>query len=171
MSETEKEILQEVMKENAKNRSIEILFRANEYIDEIKDDIAVIRAKAVDVPNWEDDDKESIAKAAALIPDEEANKVSRVLQRLSYLVRAELIPEEHLIEMWGPLFVEMWLSLEPWVKDKRIQNGEPIQLREGAFSRKDFEWFAIRCCKTSKIHISPSLREKYGEKIKQLAAE
>jgi hypothetical protein len=103
------------LRENTKSRVLGILFRANEYIDEVKKDISVIRARATDVPEWRDDDKESIAKAASPIPDEEANKVSKVLQRLSYLVRAGFIPEKHLIEMWGPLFLEMWLLLEPWV--------------------------------------------------------
>gem|GEM_PF-3013755 len=156
------------LRENTKSRVCGILFRANEYIDEVKKDIAVIRARATDVPEWRDDDKESIAKAAAPIPDEEANKVSKVLQRLSYLVRAGFIPEKHLIEMWGPLFLEMWLLLEPWVKNKRVKNGEPTQLKKGAFSRKDFEWFAARCCKNPKIHISLHLEEKYSKRIDQL---
>ncbi len=40
------------------------------------------------------------------------------------------------------MFVEQWNQLEPYVQRIRQENGEPVTLADGAFSRKDFERFA-----------------------------
>lgn len=67
------------------------------------------------------------------------------MQRLSYMANAGLISQEHFIAMWGPTFASAWDVLEVWVKHKRLKNGEAMELKDGAYSRKDFEVFALLC--------------------------
>jgi len=74
-----------------------------------------------------------------------AQRVSVELQRLSYLANSGLISKTHFMSMWGPTFARAWISLEPWVKHRRFTNGEPIDLKDGAYSRNDFERFACEC--------------------------
>ena len=40
------------------------------------------------------------------------------------------------------MFIDQWNRLGPYVRKVRIENGEPAELSDGAFSRKDFEKFA-----------------------------
>lgn len=92
---------------------------------------------------------------AALVPDfvspwdraveESALRVSQVMQRLGYLVEANLISEVHLLRMFGPVVADSWVLLEPWVKRYRMIKGEPVELDQGAFRRGDFERLARRC--------------------------
>jgi len=154
-------------RENTKSRVFEMLDMAYTHIDGVKDDIETIRTRAKGIQEWSIDDDKSIQAAASIIPNKEAQRVSKTFQRLSYLVKAKLIPEKYFIEMWGPLFLEMWLSLEPWIIQKRINNLEPRTYKENAFSRKDFEWFAAQCCRNSALNILP-LERIYAGRIAYL---
>jgi len=73
-----------------------------------------------------------------------ASRVSAVHQRLADMVCSKLIKPVHFEKMWGLPFVALWYELEPWVKDLRRKNGEPVELSEGAYSRADFETLALR---------------------------
>lgn len=81
-----------------------------------------------------------------------ANTISIGLQRIGYLGASGLINKKHLIEMWGPTFVAQWNLIGPFVQDLRKKNGEPEHLKDGAFSRKDFERFATVSSKYLKRH-------------------
>jgi len=76
-----------------------------------------------------------------------AYRVSVELQRLAYLANSGLISKVHLQKMWGPIFAEAWGLLEAWVKHRRLTKREPLELSDGAFSRNDFERFALECKK------------------------
>lgn len=93
------------------------------------------------------------------------------MQRLSFFANKKIIPSEDFIEMWGPLFIEMWLILEPWILQKRINNGESLSFREGAYSRKDFESFAAECASYQSIGLmgaTTNLRRKYPSGMDRL---
>lgn len=79
--------------------------------------------------------------------EDAAYRVSVELQRLSYLANSGLISKVHFKKMWGPTFVKAWKLLEVWVKHKRLKNGEPIELKDGGYSRNDFETFSAECSK------------------------
>ena len=57
------------------------------------------------------------------------------------MANSGLISKVHLQEMWGPSFIQAWELLELRVKHKRLNNHEQVELKKGAFSRKDFETF------------------------------
>lgn len=56
-----------------------------------------------------------------------------------------MISKVHFKNMWGRTFVKTWASLETWVKHKRLKNGEPMELKDGGYSRNDFERFSLEC--------------------------
>ena len=121
-------------------RDAEMLIWAVGQIDEIKPDLRTLRdsppyssSQSAQPERWDADSEDA------------AEKVSVRLQRLSYMALAGLISKPHLIEMWGPTFSATWAKLEPWVRQKRLQNGEPPAIADGAFSRKHLEIFAAEC--------------------------
>jgi len=79
--------------------------------------------------------------------EDAAYRVSVELQRLSYLANSGLISKTHFKKMWGHTFCKSWNLLEVWVKHKRLKNGEPIEMKDGGYSRNDFEKFAAECSK------------------------
>jgi hypothetical protein len=74
-----------------------------------------------------------------------AYDLSVVLQEVAYIANQGLISKQHLKNLWGPIFVRAWDMLEVWVKFKRHTNNEPLEINKGAFSRIDFEIFAVEC--------------------------
>jgi len=74
-----------------------------------------------------------------------AQEVSVKLQRIGYMALHNLISRNHFMNIWGPMYLSVWYSLEPWVKHKRLDLGEPLTINEGAYSRIYLEQFAIYC--------------------------
>lgn len=112
------------------SQNTHVLIWAAKQMDDIKDHIHTIRTSK---PNQKNGDKYELA----------AIKASAVLQRLAYMALNGLIDKVHFKNMWGLTFVRLWQELEPWVKEKREQNGEPREMEDGAFSRIDFERLAL----------------------------
>lgn len=74
-----------------------------------------------------------------------AQEVSVKLQRIGYMALHNLISRNHFMNIWGPMYLSVWYSLEPWVKHKRLELDEPITIEKGAYSRIYLEQFAIYC--------------------------
>lgn len=139
------------IKESILSRDASLLTWAMERMSLIKEDINIIRnAKPYGT-------LETIKSKNFISPwepkiEDAANRVSIELQRLAYLVNSGMISKIHFRKMWGPYFIKAWDVLEIWIKHKRFTNHEPIELESGAYSRNDFEKFAIECKKIKKFN-------------------
>ncbi|MCL1058832.1 hypothetical protein L2729_12650 [Shewanella gelidimarina] len=74
-----------------------------------------------------------------------AQEVSVKLQRIGYMALHNLISRNHFMNIWGPMYLSIWYSLEAWVKHKRLDLGEPLTIEHGAYSRIYLEQFAHYC--------------------------
>jgi len=131
------------IKEEVKNRDSSLLLWAMDEMSKVKSDLSLLHA-AGDYSNGElgsDDHKVSWSQETV----DAAYRVSIVMQRLSYMAMSGLISKEHFSKMWGPAFVKAWNTLEPFIHHRRFLNGEPLTLAEGAYSRNDFEKYALYC--------------------------
>ncbi len=108
----------------------------------IKTEINII-SKAPNYGTIEEIKKSNFVSPWSLEEEAAAQKVSVELQRLAYMANSGLISKTHFKKMWGKTFTDSWIKLEIWVKHKRLKNNEPIELKDGAFSRNDFEKFAM----------------------------
>lgn len=119
------------IRETRKSRDAEMMNLVLGQIEAIKPSMSALKEKPADI-DWEND---PVARKLA-------NDISIGLQRLGYLGMTGMINKQHLMEMWGPTFVSQWNRVAPFVRRIREANGEPPELKDGAFSRKDFEKFA-----------------------------
>lgn len=76
---------------------------------------------------------------------EAAQEVSVKLQRIGYMALHNLISRNHFMNIWGPMYLSTWYSLEAWVKHKRLDLDEPLTIEDGAYSRIYLEQFAHFC--------------------------
>jgi len=74
-----------------------------------------------------------------------ADRVGVGLQQVSYLCLTGLIDQSYVRGNWAGTFVKCWSKLENYIKDYRIQSGEPPELERGGLQRKHFELFAKQC--------------------------
>jgi hypothetical protein len=74
-----------------------------------------------------------------------ADRVGVGLQQVSYLCLKGLIDPSYVRDNWAGTFVKCWSKLENYIKDYRVQSGEPRELEEGGLQRRDFELFAKKC--------------------------
>ncbi|TLF47921.1 hypothetical protein FEI13_14310 [Halomonas urmiana] len=131
------------IKEEVKNRDSSLLLWAMDEMSKIKPDLALLH-NAGDYENGElGSENHEVAWFQETL--EAAYRVSIVMQRLSYMAMSGLISKKHFSKMWGPAFVKAWDSLEHYIHHKRFLNGEPLTLAEGAYSRNDFEKYAVYC--------------------------
>lgn len=134
------------LKESILSRDASLLTWAIQCMTEIKEDLDTVRQAP---PYGTLSDITSPTFVTPWVPEVEAAayRVSVALQRLAYLANSGLISKVHLKKMWGPTFAEAWDLLFTWVKHVRLMNREPLELSDGAFSRNDFEKFALECKK------------------------
>ncbi|MDP5145062.1 hypothetical protein ORI98_01225 [Shewanella sp. ULN5] len=74
-----------------------------------------------------------------------AQEVSVKLQRIGYMALHNLISRNHFMNVWGPMYLSIWYSLEAWVIHKRLELNEPAKIEDGAYSRIYLEQFALYC--------------------------
>jgi len=91
-----------------------------------------------------------------------AQTVSVALQRMGYFATHDLVSKQHFLNIWGPLYLSCWYSLEGWVKHKRIQLDEPADIAEGAYSRLYFEKFAVYCEENLPKLLLDNTRKQFG---------
>lgn len=131
------------IKEEVKNRDSTLLLWAMDEMSKIKSDLSLLH-KAGDYANGElGSENHEVVWSQETV--DAAYRVSIVMQRLSYMAMSGLISREHFSKMWGPAFEKAWKSLESYIHHKRFLNGEPLTLAEGAYSRNDFEKYALYC--------------------------
>jgi hypothetical protein len=130
------------LRESVLSRDASLLTWAIQRMTEIKEDLDAIR-QAPPYGTLSDIKLPTFVSPWVGELEDAAYRVSVELQRLSYLANSGLISKVHLQKMWGPTFVEAWDLLETWVKHTRLRRGEPLELSDGAFSRNDFEKFAL----------------------------
>lgn len=71
--------------------------------------------------------------------------ISVLYQQVGHFAISGLIDGDIIKQTWGLNFVRSWNALVPFVAHVRHSNKEGISLKDGAFSRKDFETFAAEC--------------------------
>lgn len=76
-----------------------------------------------------------------------ADRVGTELQQISYLCLQGLVDQRYVRGNWAGTFTRCWNKLEGYVRDYRIQCGEPPDLKTGGLQRKHFELFAQSCKK------------------------
>lgn len=125
------------IKEEVKNRDSSLLLWAMNEMSKIKEDLSALQ-NAGEYASGElgAEDHDVLWSQETL---DSAYRVSIIMQRLSYMANANLISTKHFSNLWGPALVKSWDLLEPYVHHKRYINGEPLTLKEGAYSRNDFE--------------------------------
>ncbi|WP_457743342.1 hypothetical protein [Sulfurimonas sp.] len=125
------------LKESRDTRDADILRWTMDIMSDLKKDIKIVTDEYKTVGsfnnNWSSD---AVASA---------NKVSIQLQRIGYMANNNLISKEHFKNLWGPMYLSTWWSLEEWVKKKRESLNEPREIKDGGYSRMYFEEYALFC--------------------------
>jgi uncharacterized membrane protein len=93
-------------------------------------------------------------------------EVSIIMQRMGYMALFSLISKQHFINLWGPMFLACWYSIEWYIKDERGRLGENLNpdknLKPGDFidqfgssgrSNREYEGAFFR------IHLETFIRE------------
>ena len=126
------------LKESRNTRDADILRWTMDLMSDLKKHITIVTDEYKDKgpytkEKWNDQANKS------------ANEVSIQLQRIGYMANHDLISKEHFKNIWGPMYLSTWWSLEEWVKQKRETLEEPREIKDGAFSRMYFEEYALFC--------------------------
>jgi len=74
-----------------------------------------------------------------------AYDVALEFQRISFIVYKELIHEDLIIDAYGKDIINCWEKLKQYIKEYRVECGEPSELSEGGYQRKHFEILANKC--------------------------
>jgi hypothetical protein len=129
------------LQQGALARNAQLLIWAVEQIDAVRKDVAILRQAPAfgSLSDVESPDFKSPWK-----PEEEAaaDHAVTTLQRVSYLVDARLLSKRHIGKLWAGLIIEAWDLLEPWVRLKRLCNGEPLKMQDGPYTAVHFERLA-----------------------------
>lgn len=135
------------IKESALSRDADILRWAMAEMDILKPAIRVLTHAHKRVPYCQCPDGH-VKEFECNWTNEEllaAQEVSIKLQRIGYMALHNLISRNHFMNIWGPMYLSTWYSLEPWVKHKRLELDEPLTIEKGAYSRMYLEQFAQYC--------------------------
>lgn len=135
------------IRESSLSRDAEILRWAMSEMDKLKPQIKAITSAHKRQP-YCDCGIEHTRKFNSTWTNEEllaAQEVGVNLQRLGYMALHNLISRNHFMNIWGPMYLSTWYALEAWVKHKRIDLGEPLEITDGAYSRMYLEQYAHYC--------------------------
>jgi hypothetical protein len=109
-------------------------------------------------------------------------EVSIIMQRMGYMALFSLISKQHFINLWGPMFLACWYSIEWYIKNERKELGESndnncetpeefIEIfeeggnnsdYEGAFFRIHLETFVMECENKLPLLLVNNERLKFG---------
>ena len=129
--------------------------------------------ESIDGEKWSKDVKDALHK-----------EVSIIMQRMGYMALFSLISKQHFINLWGPMFLACWYSIEWYIKDERERLGEntennlkPVDFikqfgsmeesnrdYEGAFFRIHLETFVQECEDRLPLLLVNNERLKFGRK-------
>lgn len=152
------------IKESALSRDADILRWAMAEMDKLKPLILLVTNKHKCKPycdcngehnpdteaKWEDDEIEA------------AQIVSLKLQRIGYMSLHNLISRDHFMNIWGPMYLSSWYAIESYVKHKRLELNEPLEISEGAYSRIYFEQYAKYCERHLPLMLVENERERFN---------
>jgi len=135
------------IKESSLSRDADILRWAMFEMDKLKPQIKIITNAHkgnvfCDCTNTHEKDFKTTWEKEEL---EAAQIVGVNLQRIGYMALHNLISRNHFMNIWGPMYLSTWYALEAWVKHKRIELGEPLEISDGAYSRMYLEQYAKYC--------------------------
>lgn len=110
-------------------------------------------------------------------------EVSIIMQRMGYMALFGLISKQHFINLWGPMFLASWYSIEWYIKEERERlqenTSEDVQLSpakfinqfsgkednrsyEGAYFRIHLETFIKECEEKLPLNLVNNERLKFG---------
>ncbi len=108
-------------------------------------------------------------------------KVSIIMQRMGYMALFGLISKQHFINLWGPMFLASWYSIEWYIKAERERlsedssenwppekfikafgNEDSNRNYEGAFFRIHLETFIVECENKLPLKLVNNERLKFG---------
>ena len=64
---------------------------------------------------------------------------------MGYFALYDLIDKKHFLNLWGPMYLSCWYSLEKFVKHQRTLENEPFDLTDDTYYRIYFEKYARYC--------------------------
>lgn len=124
--------------------------------------------------NWNQEIKDALHK-----------EVSIIMQRMGYMALFGLISKQHFINLWGPMFLASWYSIEWYIKEERKRLGENLELvpnpeefieqfgssegvgnrsYKGAFFRIHLEAFIKECEDKLPLQLVNNERKKFGRR-------
>lgn len=135
------------IRESSLSRDAEILRWAMEEMDKLKPAIRIITDAHKNKPYCDCKEEHRQTQQTTWGKDEldAAQQVSVTLQRIGYMALHNLISRDHFKNIWGPMYLSTWYAMEAWVKHKRLDLGEPLEIKDGAYSRMYFEQYAHYC--------------------------
>lgn len=150
--------------ESTRSRNAELLNWAMEEMTKLKPEIKIVTEAHKREPYSPNIDNLNIDYVSSWSKEElsAAQTVSVALQRMGYFAIHDLVSKNHFLNLWGPLYLSCWYSLEGWVKHKRLQLDEPFELTRGAYSRLYFEKYAIYCEDNLPKLLLDNTRKQFG---------
>lgn len=153
------------LKESSLSRDADILRWAMSEMDKLKPQIRLITDAHKRHKYCDCKDENHKLKYSTNWTGEELNAAQVVgvsLQRIGYMALHNLISRNHFMNIWGPMFLSSWYSLEGWVKHKRLNLNEPLNIEDGAYSRMYFEQYALYCENNLPIALVQNERERFN---------
>ncbi len=147
-----------------------------EKLDERKREEFFKEVKDITGKDWSQDIKDALHK-----------EVSIIMQRMGYMALFGLISKQHFINLWGPMFLASWYSIEWYIREERVRLGEDSSDEnnldpksfieqfgtgdsegnrgyEGAFFRIHLETFIKECETKLPLKLVNNERLKFGRK-------
>jgi len=136
------------------------------------------KVEGIDGNDWSQDIKDALHK-----------EVSIIMQRMGYMALFGLISKQHFINLWGPIFLASWYSIEWYIKDERKSLNENLDSEDseknlsaekfidkfgprgnnrdykGAFFRIHLETFIKECEAKLPLELVNNERLKFGRPL------
>ncbi|MFA4986377.1 MAG: hypothetical protein WC712_07315 [Candidatus Brocadiia bacterium] len=125
-----------------KSRSANVLFESMKILGELQPMWRQLYGFPIDHRQWDPEQKAI------------ADRVGNGLQEVAYFCLSGLLDSEIIKARNAPTFSESWRRLKGFIQDYREKCGEPRELKDGAFQRKDLEAFAEECREYMADHYS-----------------
>ena len=91
------------------------------------------KVEGIDGNDWSQDIKDALHK-----------EVSIIMQRMGYMALFGLISKQHFINLWGPIFLASWYSIEWYIKDERKSLNENLDSEKNLSAEKFIDKFGPR---------------------------
>lgn len=126
-------LLRRTINESARARSASVMLGIYDIMNELRASWLELYGYSDDFRNWDSGQR--------LLAD----RVGVGLQQVAYLCLEGLVDKRYVVGNWAGTFVKSWRKLEGYIRDYRVQSGEPSEIEKGGFQRKHFELLAREC--------------------------